>query len=257
MRKPIIAGNWKMNKTIDETMKLVDNLRESLRAISDIDIVLFPPFTSLFIAGEILRDTNIKLGAQNVFYEEKGAYTGEVSPLQIKDVGAEYVIIGHSERRNIIGENDEIINKKVMKAIKNNLSPIICVGETLKEREENRTQSVVISQLKAALQGVDEGCIKKVIVAYEPIWAIGTGKNSTGVDAQETCKALRECLSNIYTPTIGQNIRIQYGGSVTSSNIAEFAKECDIDGALVGGASQDVESFSRIVKLWREVFASQ
>lgn len=253
MRRPIIAGNWKMNKTIDETMKLVDTLREKLSSISEIDIVLFPSFTSLFIAGEMLRDTNIKLGAQNVFYEEKGAYTGEISPLQIKDVGAEYVIIGHSERRSIIGEDNEIINKKVLKAIKNNLVPIICVGETLKEREENKSMRVVISQLKAALRGIDEEGIKKVVVAYEPVWAIGTGKNATGEDAQETIVMLREHLSNIYTTPIAQNIRIQYGGSITSSNVAEFAGEKDIDGALVGGASQDALSFSRIVKVWREV----
>lgn len=255
MRRPIIAGNWKMFKIKQETLNLIEGLKEELKNIKDIDVVVCPPFTSLCVAQKALKGSNIALGAQDTFWEEKGAYTGEISPVQLKDIGCEFVIVGHSERRQIFGETDEMINKKIISAMKNDLVPILCVGETLSEREENKTKDVVISQLKNALKNVSIQNPLSIIVAYEPVWAIGTGKNASSADAKEVIEVLRDTLSKIYNDHIANNVRIQYGGSVTPGNILDFAKEEEIDGALVGGASLDVASFSNIVKIWEKEIA--
>jgi triosephosphate isomerase len=247
-RKPLIAGNWKMHKTIKEAVYLVNLIKRELLDFDKVDIVVCPPFTALSNVYEIIMETNIKLGAQNLFWEEEGAFTGEVSAKMIKDCGAEYVIIGHSERRRYFFEDEQIINKKIKVALKNNLLPIVCVGETLKEREENKTINIVESQLEGAFKDLNEDEMFKIIIAYEPVWAIGTGKTATPKQAQEVQGFIRDWLEKKFSKDLSQNLRILYGGSIKPSNIKDLMKEEDIDGGLVGGASLEADSFIEIVK---------
>lgn len=248
MRVPIIAGNWKMNKTSEEAVALCDNLLRRLKEVNDREVVLCPPFTALTVVGEALRGTKIALGAQNVFYEKSGAYTGEISPIMLKALGVEYVIIGHSERRQHFGETDEMVNLKAKAAILNDLKPIICVGETLQHREAGITETLVKSQVEKALSEIEAEDVTQVVIAYEPIWAIGTGKTATSQEANRVIGIIRATIKGIYGESVAQAIRIQYGGSVKPGNIAELMQEPEIDGALVGGASLDAESFVRLVR---------
>jgi len=245
----IIAGNWKMNKDIKETFDFLLPLKNNLIGQNlSVEVVVCPPFTSLFVASEMLKETNIKLGAQNVFYEVEGAYTGEISPKMLKSVKCEYVIIGHSERRKYFYETDEIVNKKVKKAIEFGLKPIICVGETLEEREKGITFNVLERQVKGAFEGLSSDQIKEVVIAYEPVWAIGTGRNATPEQAQEAQKFIRELVAELFNDEVAQNLTIQYGGSVTPENAYSLLSQPDVDGALVGGASLKVDSFLKIIK---------
>ncbi|WP_213951334.1 triose-phosphate isomerase [Tepidanaerobacter syntrophicus] len=244
-RKPLIAGNWKMNNTRKDTIDFLDDFLPKVRNITS-DIVICPPFTSLFTAAEKLTDTNVKLGAQNMHWEDNGAFTGEISPLMLKEVPCEYVIIGHSERRQYFAETDETVNKKIKSALKHGLLPIVCVGETLSQREEGITMAWVTSQVEKALKDISSSEVEKIVFAYEPIWAIGTGKTASSKDAEEVIKAIRGKIGELYSKNVAENIRILYGGSVKPDNIKELMNEADIDGALVGGASLDPESFYRI-----------
>lgn len=252
MKRYLIAGNWKMNKTTGEAIELAQKLVESLKDVNDRDILICPPFTALYSVYQVIKGTNIKLGAQDVFYENSGAFTGEISPIMLKDVGCEYVIIGHSERRHIIGETDELINKKIKAAINNGLKTILCVGELLEEREAGKTLEVVKTQLEKGLNGVSKEEMKNVVIAYEPVWAIGTGKTAKPEDAQEVHAYIRELLSKLYSKEIADETIIQYGGSVKASNIDSLMAMPDIDGALVGGASLIAEEFTRIVKFIKQ-----
>jgi len=252
MKRYLIAGNWKMNKTTGEAIELAQKLVESLKDVNDRDILICPPFTALYSVYQVIKGTNIKLGAQDVFYENSGAFTGEISPIMLKDVGCEYVIIGHSERRHIIGETDELINKKIKAAINNGLKTILCVGELLEEREAGKTLEVVKTQLEKGLNGVSKEEMKNVVIAYEPVWAIGTGKTAKPEDAQEVHAYIRELLSKLYSKEIAEETIIQYGGSVKASNIDSLMAMPDIDGALVGGASLVAEEFTRIVKFIKQ-----
>ncbi|OGW75031.1 MAG: triose-phosphate isomerase [Omnitrophica bacterium RBG_13_46_9] len=248
MRRPIIAGNWKMNKTSEEAILLSNGIKRDLFDIQNIEIVLCPPFTSLSDVRDVILDTNIILGAQNMHWQAEGAFTGEIAPGMLKHIGCKYVIIGHSERRIYFGETNETVEKKVRAALKENLSPILCVGEKLKERENGKTFDVVSEHVEKGLLGVGEKEILDVVIAYEPVWAIGTGKNATPDQAQEVHKFIRGILSDKYGKEISDNVRIQYGGSVNPDNIADLIKEKDIDGALVGGASIKEGSFVDLVK---------
>jgi len=248
MRIPVIAGNWKMNKNIVESVSLVKELKDFVRGIEGVDIVVCPPFTSLWVVKEIINGTNIHLGAQNMFWETKGAFTGEISPLMLKDVGCEYIILGHSERRQYFKETSKEVAKKTEAALSVNLAPIVCVGENLKERESGKTESIIEQEIKALFPKIDSTLAARIIVAYEPIWAIGTGKSSSSEDASIIIKFIRELFSSKYGSKIAERIRILYGGSVDPKNIKEFMNESDIDGALVGGASLNTLSFSQIVK---------
>lgn len=247
MRRPIIAGNWKMNKTISEAIELVNGLKRNLYKVSDGDIVVCPPFTALSEVGELLVDSNIQLGAQDIFWEEKGAFTGEVSPVFLKDVGCRFVIIGHSERRQYFGETNEAVNKKLKAALKIDLTPIVCVGEKLEEREKGKTFDVVKDHVTGALKEIGSEQIQNCVIAYEPVWAIGTGKNATPQQAQEAHGFIRGLLSKMYSKETASIIRIQYGGSVTPENITSLMEMPDLDGALVGGASLKVDSFTEII----------
>ena len=248
MRKPLIVGNWKMNNTTVESIDLTDRLKKAVENIKGVEIVVVPPFTSLDKVRGAIKGSNIKLGAQNLFWEDKGAYTGEVSPLMIEDLGCEYVIIGHSERREYFKESDEIVNKKIKAALRNKLKAIVCVGESLKEREEDKTMQVIESQVKKGLQGLSLSEAKELIIAYEPVWAIGTGRNATPAQANEVHTYIRKLVSQIFNEGIASNIKILYGGSVKPSNSAELMSEKEIDGALVGGASLEADSFAEIVR---------
>ncbi|MDD5016095.1 MAG: triose-phosphate isomerase [Atribacterota bacterium] len=248
MRIPVIAGNWKMNKHIVESVSLVKELKDFVRGIKGTDIVICPPFTSLWLVKEIINGTNIHLGAQNMYWETKGAFTGEISPLMLKDVGCEYVILGHSERRGYFKETSDEVAKKTEAAFLVNLIPIVCVGENLEERESGKTESIIEQEIMALFPKIDSTLAARMIVAYEPIWAIGTGKSSSSQDANLIIKFIRKLFSAKYGEKIAERIRILYGGSVNHINIAEFMNESDIDGALVGGASLHALSFSQIAK---------
>ena len=248
MRKPIIAGNWKMNKTGEETVALIDALRPLVADVKDVDIVVCPPFVNIESASQALAGSNIKLGAQNMYYEESGAYTGEVAPGMLLAFGVEYVIIGHSERRQYFGETDDSVNKKVKAALKFGLKPIVCVGETLEEREAGITSETVCRQTKLALLGLGSDDAAGVVLAYEPIWAIGTGKTATSDDANETIAAIRNAVKEAFDETTAQNVRIQYGGSMKPSNAAELMAQPEIDGGLIGGAALKADDFSKVVK---------
>ncbi len=239
-----------MNKDIKETFDFLLPLKNNLigQNLQVEVVVLCPPFTSLFVAFELLKETNIKLGAQNMFYEVEGAYTGEISPKMLKSVKCEYVILGHSERRRYFHETDEIVNKKVKKAIEFGLKPIICVGETLEEREKGETFKVLEKQIKGTLDGLTSEQMKEVVIAYEPVWAIGTGINATPEQAQEAQKFIRDLVSGLFNSAVAQNLTIQYGGSVTPENTYSLLSQPDVDGALVGGASLKIDSFLKIIK---------
>ena len=245
MRVPFIAGNWKMNTTIEEAVKLVNTMKSQLEEIIDIEIAVCPPFISLAAVHELLKNTNIRLGAQNMFFEEKGAYTGEVSPLMLKGL-CEYIILGHSERRQYFGETSEYVSYKVKAAVKAGLKPILCVGENLAEIEAGRTEEVVTNQLVKSLAGADPH--PGLVIAYEPVWAIGTGKAATGEQANKVISLIRQTVTGIFDKNFAYDMRILYGGSVTGDNIVEFVGQPEIDGALVGGASLKPDQFVSIVK---------
>ncbi len=247
MRKFILAGNWKMYKNTQEAKSLVEGLSQRLGKLSDREVVVCPPFTSLAIAAESIKGSSLKLGAQNMYWEDKGAFTGEIAPGMLKDTGCTYVIIGHSERRQYFGETDATVNKKMKKAFQAGLLPIVCIGETLAERESNKTFQVLERQIRDGASGLSAEEAKKLVVAYEPVWAIGTGKTATPQQAEEAHKFIRQKLAEIYAPAIAEEIRILYGGSVKPENSKELMGQADIDGALVGGASLEAESFSKIV----------
>ncbi len=248
MRKPIIAGNWKMNKTASQAKELIEALIPLVNDVHKVDIVICPPFVNLETASKALSGTNIKLGAQNMHFEQSGAYTGEIAPEMLKEFGVQYVILGHSERRAYFGETDEGVNKKVKTALKFGLKPIICVGETLEEREAEITSEVVCRQTKLALLGLRADEAADLVLAYEPIWAIGTGKTATAEDANETIAAIRNAVKEVYSDDVAQKIRIQYGGSMKPGNAAELMSKPEIDGGLIGGAALKAEDFSAIVK---------
>lgn len=245
MRKKIIAGNWKMNKTPAEAVELAKMLKDKVNT-DEKDVVFCVPAIDIIPVGEVLKGTNIALGAENVYFEESGAYTGEISPLMLKEAGVKYVIIGHSERREYFGETDETVNKKVKKVLEHEMTPIMCCGETLTQREMNITIEHIRIQIKKGLYGLSASDAEKVVIAYEPIWAIGTGKTATSQQAQEVCAAIRQVVKEIYSEATAEKIRIQYGGSVNGKNAAELFAMNDIDGGLVGGASLK-EDFENIV----------
>ena len=236
MRKPIIAGNWKMNKTPSEAITLINELKPLVKD-ADVEVVVCVPFVCIPAVSEALKGTNIKLGAQNMHWEESGAYTGEVAPRMLKEVGVAYLIIGHSERREYFAETDETVNKKVLSAFSHGITPIVCVGETLEQREEGVTKELVEKQTKAALSGLDKEEVEKIVIAYEPIWAIGTGKTASSEDANEVIGYIRSVIADIYGNDVAQKVRIQYGGSMKPENAAELMAMPEIDGGLVGGAS--------------------
>lgn len=246
MRKAIIAGNWKMNNTIDESLKLVEELKDLVKD-AECEVVVCPTFISLAQVYDALKGTNIKVGAQNMYFEEKGAFTGEISPSMLKSIGIQYVILGHSERRQYFNESDEDLNKKVKAAFHHDLIPILCIGESLSERENNITNMVVKYQLEKDLTGIDKELIKKMVIAYEPIWAIGTGKTATDEQANETITYIRNVIEDMYDKETAEEIRIQYGGSVKPSTIKGQMTQPSIDGALVGGASLIASDFASIV----------
>lgn len=248
MRTPIIAGNWKMNKTASEARGFFSEFIKLIKDAKDVEIIIAPPFTALSAAVDAVKDAKIKISAQDMFWEEKGAFTGEISPIMIKDAGCTLCIIGHSERRQYFGETDEAVNKKIKAALKFGLIPIVCIGENLKEREANKTMKVIETQLQGGLTGLSENDIDKIILAYEPVWAIGTGKTATPAQAQEVHKFIRDYIRKKAGDKIADGMRILYGGSVTPENIKGLMTEEDIDGALVGGASLKPDSFAGIVR---------
>ena len=246
MRRKVIAGNWKMNMLPDAAIRFIDELTPLVKDTEN-EVVLCVPYTDLFYSLLAAQNTNIKIGAQNMHWEENGAYTGEVSGKMLKSIGVEYVILGHSERRQYFAETDETVNKKIKSAFKYGLKPIVCVGETLEQREKGKAIGIVTSQIEKALHGLNEEQVENTIIAYEPIWAIGTGKTATSEDANEMTKAIREKIANIYGQMVANRVIIQYGGSVKSSNAKELFSMSDIDGGLVGGASLDANEFAKIV----------
>ncbi|MBI4723448.1 MAG: triose-phosphate isomerase [Candidatus Stahlbacteria bacterium] len=273
MKKYLIAGNWKMNKKIEEAKELATQIKDELQGVvssphsnkvnnvenpvrnpaaggaaGGVEIAIFPPFTALYEVYKVIRGSNIGLGAQNMWYEKKGAYTGEIAPSFIMDAGCKYVIIGHSERRKYINESNELINRKIKIAITSELIPILCVGETLEEREKGKTEKVIEEEVKYGLEEITEMDMAKTVIAYEPVWAIGTGKTATPEMAEEIHKFIRNIIKNKYNQEVAENMRILYGGSVTQDNIEKLIAEPDIDGALVGGASIQADSFIQIVK---------
>ena len=245
MRKKIIAGNWKMNKTPSEAVALINELKP-LVANEDVDVVFCVPAISIVPAMEAAKGSNINIGAQNMYFEESGAYTGEIAPNMLTDVGVKYVIIGHSERREYFAETDATVNKKVLKAFEHGITPIICCGETLEQREQGVAVDFIRQQIKIAFLNVTADQAKEAVIAYEPIWAIGTGKTATSDQAEEICAAIRECIAEVYDDATAAAIRIQYGGSMNAGNAAELLAKPDIDGGLVGGASLKAE-FGKIV----------
>lgn len=252
MRKPFVAGNWKMNKTVSEARQLTIDLIHELREIESVEVVLCPPFTALTAVEESISNTNIKLGAQNIYWKNSGAFTGEISPVMVAEL-CRYVIIGHSERRAYFGENDETVNWKIKSALEHNLIPIMCVGETLDENEAGRTDEVVSHQVKNGLAGIDpkiiSGNVISLVLAYEPVWAIGTGKAATVEDADGVItNIVRRSLSNIFGDELSKRVQVLYGGSVNGDNAGEFFAVENIDGALVGGASLKAMEFAKIVQ---------
>jgi triosephosphate isomerase (TIM) len=245
MRKPLIAGNWKMNTTVDEAIVLVKEMFDGLNSLSSVDRVLCPPFVSLHSIAGILQGSSIGLGAQNMYFKEKGAFTGEISPIMLKSM-CKYVILGHSERRQIFGETSETVNEKMKAALEAGLLPIMCIGETLAENEAGKTGDILSNQVRSGLNGISIG--GSLIIAYEPIWAIGTGKAATGKQAAETIRYIREVLASTWSKDVAKSVRILYGGSVTAANIDEFTSEPEIDGYLVGGASLKASEFVDIVR---------
>jgi triosephosphate isomerase len=249
MRKKVIAGNWKMNNDLTESQNLITHLSNGLRNEKyNCDVIICPPFTSLSEASSLIKETGIKLGAQNLYFEDSGAFTGEISAKMLKSVGCEYVIIGHSERRTIFKETDDIINKKIKKALEHNLKPIFCVGETLDEREKGITMDVVKKQVEEGLKNISDENLSSIIAAYEPVWAIGTGRNATPEQVQEVHSFIRKLIGELFSSKAAEDLVIQYGGSVKPDNAKELLSQPDIDGALVGGACLKADSFIGIIK---------
>lgn len=248
MRQPLIAGNWKMYKTISEATQLVQELVKTVGGEKEVEVAVCPPFTALSTVAGLIKGTDIRLGAQNLYWEKEGAYTGEVAPGMLADVGCRYVVLGHSERREYFGETNETVNKKVHSAYAAGMIPIVCVGETLEQRKANETEALVKTQTEKGMAGLTPENAAKLVVAYEPIWAIGTGLSSDGTDANRVIGVIRQTLAAMYGQAVADQIRILYGGSVKPANIKEFMAESEIDGALVGGASLDAASFTSIVK---------
>jgi len=253
MRTPLIAANWKMNTTVSEAVALTHAILVAIDRIDGVEKIICPPFISLAAVGKIIRDSSLQLGAQNMHFEEKGAYTGEISPLMLAGL-CQFVIIGHSERRQYFNETDAIINKKMKTALKFKIKPVLCIGEKLDENEAGRTSEIVSHQLESALADLDS--LNETVIAYEPIWAIGTGRSATGKQANETIGFIRRKIAALYNEETARNIRILYGGSVTADNITEFIRQPEIDGALVGGASLKVKQFTGIVKQTAEITGS-
>jgi len=247
MRKKVIAGNWKMNMDLHQSQKLVSEILNGLGKDNKAEVIVCPPFTSLSEVNSLLKGTQIKLGAQNMYYEESGAYTAEISADMLMSVGCKYVILGHSERRVIFNESNELINKKMKAALAKELKPIFCIGEILEQRESGETMKVVSSQIEKGLGGITAEQMKNVIIAYEPVWAIGTGKTATPEQAQEVHSFIRELVAKKYSTSVAENLIIQYGGSVKSDNSSELLSQKDIDGALVGGACLKADSFLSII----------
>lgn len=248
MRTPIIAGNWKMHKTVAEAVELAQSVRDAVEDIKGVDVVICPTFTALYAVKEVIKGSNVGLGAQNLYWEEQGAFTGEISPGMVAEL-CDYVILGHSERREYFGETDEGVNKKIKVALAHNLIPILCVGENLAQNEAGETETFVGGQVKAAFADLPAEDAAKVVVAYEPIWAIGTGKTADATTANSIISAsIRQVIANLYNDDVAQQVRVQYGGSVKPDNVEGFMAEPDIDGALVGGASLKIDSFLPLVK---------
>jgi triosephosphate isomerase len=247
MRHPFIAGNWKMFKTVQDAVVFVKECRGLLKDVADVEIVVAPPFTALHAVAEAARNTNIGVSAQNLHWETEGAFTGEVSAAMVKEAGAEYVIVGHSERRRLFGETDAIVNRKALAAIREGLTPIVCIGETLEEREKDKTLAVIDRQIKDGLDGVSAPQLADLVLAYEPVWAIGTGRTATAAQAQEVHAHVRTRLRQWFGADAAERCRILYGGSVKPGNIRELVDQADVDGALVGGASLDVKAFAEMV----------
>src|SRR5262245_49180591 len=247
MRIPFIAGNWKMFKTVQEAVFFLKELKLVVKDVKDVEIVVAPPFTAVHAVAEAARNTNIGVAAQNLYWEKEGAFTGEVAPGMVKEAGAEYVIIGHSERRRLFGETDAIVNRKVVAAMAAELPPIVCIGETLEEREANATLAILDRQLKDGLDGIGGARIAELVIAYEPVWAIGTGRNATAAQAQEAHAHIRTRLRQWFGAEAADRCHVIYGGSVKPDNIADLVREADVDGALVGGASLDLRSFGELV----------
>ena len=248
MRKPIIAGNWKMNKTLAEAKSFVADTKNNVPTSDAVDSIICAPFPFLHALVEDTKGTDLKIAAQNMHFEESGAFTGEVSPAVLKDLGVTYVVLGHSERREMFNETDESVNKKAKAAFNYDLTPIICVGETLEQREANQTMDLVADQVTKALDGLTEDQVKQSVIAYEPIWAIGTGKTATSEQANEVCAHVRKTVASVVSSDAAEAVRIQYGGSVKPANIDELLQQSDIDGALVGGASLEADSFLKLVE---------
>ena len=248
MRRIIIAGNWKMNKNIGESIDLANSIKRSLYDVEEVEIVICPPFTSLSDVNEITMETNIKLGAQDCFWQSEGAFTGEVSAAMLRNVGCEYCIIGHSERRQFFGETNETVNKKLKVLLKENIKPIVCVGEKLEERKSGKTFDVIKDHVVNSLSGISKEEMLRTVIAYEPVWAIGTGVNATKEQAEEAHKYIRTLLSQMHGDEVAKSVRILYGGSVKPENIKELISQEDVDGALVGGASLKADSFVQLVK---------
>ncbi|PID55771.1 triose-phosphate isomerase [candidate division KSB3 bacterium] len=248
MRTPIIAGNWKMNTVLDEAKALVEELKSLVNDVKGVEIVVCPPFISLGTVYDIIKDTNIELGAQNVYWEKSGAFTAEVSAPMLKSVGCSYVIIGHSERRSYFGETNDTVNKRIFAALEDGLKAIVCVGETLEEREADKTFDVIKQQILGGLADLTQAQMKSIVIAYEPVWAIGTGKTATKEQAQDVHAYIRKLLADQFGDVTAESTRIQYGGSVKPENAAELMSQPDIDGALVGGAALNAASFEAIVK---------
>jgi triosephosphate isomerase len=248
MRKPIIAGNWKCHKTSKEAVELVRQLRRALEALQGVEVIICPPFTALAAVAAQVDGSSLALGAQDLFWEPQGAFTGEVSAPMLVEVGCRYCLIGHSERRQHFGETDGQIHKKLVAALTHGLMPILCLGETLSQRMQGKTFEIVRSQVLGALQGLSARELQRLVIAYEPVWAIGTGHNATPAEAQDAQAFIRQCLKDVWNAEAAEAVRIQYGGSVTAENAATLLQQPDIDGALVGGASLTADSFVAIVK---------
>lgn len=247
-RRPCIAGNWKMYKTGEEALELISELKDLIAGVDDVDVVVAPPFTTLSVVADRIKGSNVQLAAQNLYWESEGAYTGEISPGMLISIGCSYVIVGHSERRQYFGEIDATVNRKIKAALAHNLGPIFCIGESLEEREAEKTFSVLDKQVSEGLESIAADDIGKIIIAYEPVWAIGTGKTASNEQAQEVHHFIRKRVSDLYGKEIANIVRILYGGSVKPNNIAGLMVQPDIDGALVGGASLTASSFAGIIK---------
>ncbi|MBI2649916.1 triose-phosphate isomerase [Candidatus Woesearchaeota archaeon] len=250
--KKLIAANWKMNKTIKESVLFIEEFKKIIKNEKNAEIVICPPFTALTALSKELKNSNIKIGAQNMHFEEAGAFTGEISPLMLKETGCEYVILGHSERREIFGEDDLLVNKKIIAALKHGLSPILCIGENLEQKNQGKTKNIIENQLKNCLKSIDKSQMESITIAYEPVWAISRGnpshKAATKEDAEEGHKFIRSVIEKMFDTAISKNIRIIYGGSMKPENARELLSMPDIDGGLVGNASLDAKSFAEIVK---------